>query len=93
MGPVLADPEKWVHLVGPDLHLVGTFNIFTIFSQGKVLYDKFHIYMCTYVKGNNNPPGSYWEIFSLGCTISQLVNFIKKLKNTTADIFVTNSQN
>ena len=71
-GPVLADPEKWsspswswkwVHLVGPDLHLVGTINIFTIFSQGKVLYDKFHTFICTYVKGNNNPPGSYWEIF------------------------------
>ena len=24
LGRILADPEKWVHLVGPGVHLVGT---------------------------------------------------------------------
>ena len=53
-GSILADPEKQVHLVGPDLHLVGTPNIFIIFSPEKVSVTSVIQYMCTYVKGNYN---------------------------------------
>ena len=92
-GLFLADPEKWVHLVGPGVHLVGTLNILTFHAQGRVASAKSHMYMCTYMKGNYNSYRSWWEIFSLGCTIGHLPYFVKKFKNFTGDIFFTDFQN
>ena len=82
-GLFLADPEKWVHFVGPGVHLVGTLNILTSHAQGWVASAKCHMYMCTYMKGNYNPYRSCWEIFSLACTIGHLLYFVRKIKLKT----------
>ena len=92
-GSIPAAPEKRGHLVGPKVHLVGPCDILTIFSLGGMAYTNCLTYSCTYVKGNYNPYRSCWENFPLGCATSRFVNFVKKFKNLTTDIFVKNGQN
>ena len=72
--------------MGPDLHLVGTLIILINIFVACGIFVKYHIYTCTYVNGNYNQYWSCWEIFEVGCTTTQSVNFVEIFENSIVDI-------